>query len=511
VHRRYWLAAAVALLAATTAVVPLAPASAERVAADGWTGTWTASPWSTRGQGKSFEDQTLRQIVHLADRVSGPAVDPSTDRSVTFGGKSDVTIPAGGKAISDETAYVVAPLGDVAVSFHVPGRIVDPTQHWDSFQTNYVAGGNVAGAATLTGFTTNGSYTLLAGLDVRNDVAAGAVVTLGASITDGYISAFDGNRRWPNDLAVRLAATGRVVGVLNQGVSGNAMLDDGPGLSAVRRFTRDVLDQPGVAWAVVADAPINDLLGFSPPTSARLTAGLTEMISAAHARGVRLLCATLTPFRGHERWTPTVEDARQEYNAFVRGPGSGCDAVLDFATATQDPDSPDRFRPAFDSGDHLHPNTAGLQAMADAVDLNIFGAPTGPVITPTTVIGLRSRQNSKIVTAEAGGQQPLIANRDAVGPWEAFDRIPQADGTYALRAHANGKFVTASTTQPLIADATTVGTEQRFRFVANADGSVSMQSVAGSRYVSAEDGGAQPLIANRESIGPWELFDLLPQ
>ena len=122
---------------------------------------------------------------------------------------------------------------------------------------------------------------------------------------------------------------------------------------------------------------------------------------------------------------------------------------------------------------------------------------------------MRSRQNSKIVSADAAGEQPLIANRDAVGRWEEFDRIPQADGTYVFRAHANGKYVTAAVTQPLIASATTAGIEQRFRFVTNADGSVSLQSVADGRYVAAEDGGAQPLIANRDAIGPWKLFDVL--
>ncbi len=536
-RRKSWAAAAAAIMAAMAVAVPPGPASASRTADAGWTGTWAASPWSTKGQGKSFENQTLRQIVrtsiggsaariqlsnafgaeavtiadvHVADRVGGSAVDPTTDRSVTFGGLTSVTIPAGGKAISDETAFEVKPLTDVAVSFHVPDRITDPTAHLDSFQTNYVAAGNVAGNATLTGFTTNASYTLLANLDVRNSAAAGAVVTLGASITDGYVSSFDRNRRWPNDLAVRLAATGRVIGVLNQGVSGNAVLDNGGGQSMVNRFTRDVLDQPGVTWAAIADAPINDLLGGNPPTGTQLTAALTGMISAAHARGVRVLCATLTPFAGHERWTEAAEAARAQYNAFVRGTGSDCDAVLDADQATHDPADPRRFLPAFDIGDHLHPDNAGLQAIADAVDLSIFGAPTGPIVNPTTVIALRSRHNSKIVSADAAGEQPLIANRDAVGPWEEFDRVPQADGTYVLRAHANGKYVTASATQPLVASATTAGIEQRFRFLANADGSVSLQSVANGRYVAAEDGGAQPLIANRDGIGPWELFDVLP-
>ncbi|GID32231.1 GDSL-type esterase/lipase family protein [Paractinoplanes brasiliensis] len=530
-RRGLWSAAVIVTLAAIGMVPSATPAGA---AEEPWTGTWAASPWNTKGQGKSFEDQTLRQIVrtsiggsaariqlsnafgdtavtiadvHLADRVAGPQVDPASDRSITFGGQRTVTIPAGGKVVSDEATFAVEPLADVAVSFHIPGRITDPTQHLDSFQTNYVADGNVAGDATLTDFTTNTSYTLLANLDVTNDASAGAVVALGASITDGFVSPLDANRRWPNDLAVRLAGTGRVVGVLNQGVSGNASLNDGGGQSAVRRFERDVLDQPGVAWVVIADTPINDLLGDRPPVD-RLIDALAGQIGAAHARGVKVMCATLTPFFGHERWTETAESARAEYNAYVRGSGSGCDAVADFATATEDPADQRRFRPILDIGDHLHPNSAGLQAMADVIDLTVFGPPTGPVVEPTLVVGLKSRHNQRYVSAEAGGDQPLIANREAIGLWETFDRIPQTDGTYALRAHANDKYVTATATQPLIASATTVGSEQRFRIQTHGDGSVTLQSVATGRFVSAEDGGARPLIADRESVGPWEFFDL---
>ncbi|MCO8275508.1 hypothetical protein M1L60_33485 [Actinoplanes sp. TRM 88003] len=168
------------------------------------------------------------------------------------------------------------------------------------------------------------------------------------------------------------------------------------------------------------------------------------------------MCATLTPFFGHERWTETAASARAEYNAYVRSSGSGCDAVADFATATEDPADRRRFLPALDIGDHLHPDTAGLQAMADVIDLTVFGPPTGPVVEPTLVVGLKSRHNQRYVSADGGGDQPLIANREAIGLWEEFDLIPQTDGTYALRAHANNEYVTAAATQPLIASATTV-------------------------------------------------------
>jgi lysophospholipase L1-like esterase len=365
-------------------------------AADPWTGTWAASPQSS---GASFNRQTLRQIVHtsisgtaarielsnafgsapvtvsdvhLARRTSGSSVDAGTDRTLTFNGSASVTIPAGGKAVSDSAAFSVPALGDVAVSFYVPQSVTNATQHQLGQQTNYIAAGDVAGNATLSGAQTNGSYTFLANLDVQNGSATGAVATLGASITDGIASAGDANRRWPNDLATRLNAAGRTVGVLNQGISGNALLHDGAGPSAVNRFQRDVLDQPNVKWVIFADDPINDVNTANPPSGAQLTAALSQIIAKAHAAGVAFYCATLTPFKPDSGWTQAGENSRDAYNAFVRGADSGCDAVVDFDTATHDPANPQQYLPAYDNGDHLHPNTNGLQAMADAVNLNLF-------------------------------------------------------------------------------------------------------------------------------------------
>ncbi|MCO8277805.1 GDSL-type esterase/lipase family protein [Actinoplanes sp. TRM 88003] len=536
------MTAAVALLTAAV-VVPTSPALAKAApttsapaerAADGWVGTWSASPAPTGNRG--FKNQTLRQTlrtsiggdaarvqlsnafgteavtiadVHIADQLAGPAIDPSTDRSVTFGGKSSVTIPAGGKAVSDEVGYPVKPLSDVAISFYSPNEVVNATQHWDAWQTNYIADGNVAGEATLTNYTTNGSYTLLANLDVRNSAAVGSVVALGASITDAFNSPFGANLRWTNALATRLGGRGQVVGVLNQGISGQGLIG-GDRTSAVNRFQRDVLDQAGVRWVVIADMPINDLNNFNP-SSAELIAALRGLIGTAHDKGVQVLCATLTPFAGWPTWSQDREESRKAYNAFVRGSASGCDAVADFATATQDPAAPERFLGAFDAGDHLHPNRAGLQAMADVINLDTFGAPTGPVVAPAKVIGLRSLENMQIVGTTPDGAQ-LIADRSQLGVWEQFDKIPQADGSFALRSHANGKFVTATTDVPLTPSATKVGLEEKFIFVANGNGSTSLRSVANGRYVAAEDAGAKPLIANRDSIGPWEQFaELTPQ
>jgi lysophospholipase L1-like esterase len=376
---------------------PLAAgANAGTEAAAAWTGTWAAAP---QASGASFGAQTLRQIVHtsisgtaaridlsnafgsgpvtitdvhVATRAGGSSIDPATDHTVTFGGATSVTVPAGQKAVSDPVAFTVGAGQDIAVSFFLPPGATNATQHQLGEQTNYTAGGDVAGSATLSNPQTNGSYTFLSGLDVQNTAATGAVVTLGASITDGIASAGDANRRWPNDLAVRLTQSGRTVGVLNEGISGNALLHDGSGQSAINRFQRDVLDQPGVKWVIFADDPINDVNNSNPPTGQQLIDGVTRMISAAHAAGVKFLCATLTPFKPDQGWTQAGENSREAYDSFVRGSNSGCDGVVDFDSAVHNAGDPATWNPAFDSGDHLHPNTDGLQAMANAVDLSLF-------------------------------------------------------------------------------------------------------------------------------------------
>ncbi|SDO83984.1 GDSL-type esterase/lipase family protein [Actinacidiphila guanduensis] len=526
--------AAPALAAGASAAIPEAPAAA---AADpgGWTGTWSVSPQSG---GPSYGGQTLRQVVHtsisgtsarihlsntfgtapltvadvhVARRTSGASVDTGTDRAVTFGGQSSVTIPAGQSAVSDAIAFSVPALADVSVSFYLPQSTGSATYHQQGTQTNYVAGGDVSAAASLTNPSTTGSYAFLTNLDVQNSAAQGAVVTLGASITDGVASAQDDNRRWPNDLAQRLSSAGLTVGVLNQGISGNKLLTDGAGQSALNRFDRDVLQQPGVRWVVFSDDPINDVGVSNPPSGAQLISALQQLISRAHAAGISFLCSTLTPFQGSSGWSQAGETAREQVNSFVRGAGSGCDGVVDQDTATHDPSQPTRYLPAYDAGDHLHPNEAGLQAIANAVDLSLLGGSTSTPPGNGSVVSLRAHANGDYVTADNAGASPLIANRTAIGPWEQFDLLDEGGGYIALRAHANNKYVTADNAgaAPLLAKVDAVGTWEQFQLIHNTDGSISLQSRINNDYVTADNAGADPLIANRTAIGPWEEFDLI--
>jgi lysophospholipase L1-like esterase len=365
-------------------------AATDRFAADGgtdgsgamtWTGTWAAAPQGCSG---GFGQRTLREIVrtsiggtsarvrisntfsggplqitdvHIAQRTTGSSVDPATDQALTFNGRPDVTIAAGMYAVSDGAPFMVKALSDVAISFYVVSNN-GATCHQSGFQTNYSAAGNVASNAALPGAQTNGSYFFLSNLDVLNPRAEGAVVALGASITDGYISPSDANRRWPNDLAVRLANANRAIGVLNEGISGDGVAN------AVSRFDRDVLSQPNIRWVIFSDNVINDLGGGRATPQADIDR-IKMMIGRAHDRGIKFLCSTLTPF-------PPSEPGRSTVNAFIRSADSGCDGIVDQDTATHDPAAPTAWLPAYNSGDNLHPNVAGLQAIADAVDLNLF-------------------------------------------------------------------------------------------------------------------------------------------
>jgi lysophospholipase L1-like esterase len=387
----------------TLVAILLVVVLSSRAAAQGrgllWTGTWAASPMRDDA-GKGFNRQTLRQIVHtsagghmarihisnlfgtqpltvadvhIAQRSRGSSIVAATDRKVQFGGFFSVTVQPGTEAISDSVDFQTPRQADVAISIYLPNPIGLVTYHPSGFQTNYIADGDISGSTSISPIKTTQSYYFLVNLDVQDQAARGSVVTLGASITDGYASTADANRRWSNDLAQRLVDAGLNIGVLNQGIGGNRLLAAGAGDSAETRFDRDVLSQPGVRWVIFSDDPINDLGStVPPPTGDLLIAGIERLIARAHQKQIKFICSTLTPYQGAAYWTTAGEAAREQINAFLRGKNSGCDAVIDQDAATHDPLHPTQFLPAYDSGDHLHPNDAGLQAIADTVDFSLF-------------------------------------------------------------------------------------------------------------------------------------------
>ncbi len=322
--------------------------------------------------------------VHVALRTTGAAIDPSTDRQVTFNGRSSVVIRAGASLVSDAVSLPIPDFADVAVSLFLAdsaGQTADSarlaTVHPLALQTNYVsAPGDFTGVARFAPDTTLPIWPFVAGIDVVNPSVTGVVVTLGNSITDGFGSTADSNARWPDVLARRLLASKEPVkAIVNAGISGNRVVSTGAGPSALERFDRDVLMQPGVTHVIVLEG-INDINGGTNARNPRneisveeLIAGHQQLIDRAHERGLVVFGATLTP---EGQIANAARDAKRvALNRWIRTSGA-YDGVIDFDRVTRDPGDTTRFLPAYDSGDHLHPNDAGYKAMGEAIDLALF-------------------------------------------------------------------------------------------------------------------------------------------
>jgi lysophospholipase L1-like esterase len=316
---------------------------------------------------------------------------------VTFGGKTSVTVPAGAEELSDPVNFTVPPLTELAVSVYLPDATGGATSHSDAQQNNYIAAGNhVSDTAPASYTTTTGSWYFVDGLDVYSATAEGTVVAFGDSITDGYQSLTGADARWPNYLARRLdAALGdRAPGVVDEGISGNRVLSDSTcyGVSALSRFERDALSQPDVKSVIFLEG-VNDIgfagmadSGCSDPnnpgvTAAQIEAGYRTVIAEAHAKGVKIYAGTLMPFAGSNSvyggyfGTTYGEELRARVNTWIET-SRAFDGVIDFAKVMQDPADPQYLNPAYgansaanSTGDSLHPNDVGYQAMADAVPL----------------------------------------------------------------------------------------------------------------------------------------------
>jgi lysophospholipase L1-like esterase len=375
-----------------------------------WVGTWASSPMLAQGgfSVRPFCGDTLREIVHVSNggqelrvrftnefgldqliigdahvalSAGAGAIEPGSDHALTFGGAKGVSIPPGAVVYSDPVELAVQPLSNVAVSFYLPAQVMRAeTYHAFGDQDNYVASGDQTGANTLSQATTFQSWYFLSGIDVPAVDGARAIVTLGDSITDGAHSTRNGNDRWPDVLAARLKQDHRLdhVAVLNEGIGGNRVLNDGAGPSALARVDRDVLAQDGVRYVIVLES-INDIGRlarlFAPEdnvTAAQLEQGIREIVSAAHEHGIKAYGATLTPYGGAGYYSDQGEQVREAVNNWIRTSGT-FDGVIDFDKITRDPANPNRFNPLYDSGDHLHPNDAGYKAMADGIDLKLFG------------------------------------------------------------------------------------------------------------------------------------------
>lgn len=369
------------------------------------------SPLPAPPSSPHFSNQTLRQVAHvsmggssvrvvlsnafgtsplaigaaaIAIRDTGATLKTGTVRTLTFSARPATTIPPGAIVYSDPVDLLVPSLGDVVVDVYLPGTTDAPsplTMHGGALQTNYVSGpGNFAGSAAFKPAATTRSWFLLARIEVAGGPGSATIVTIGDSITDGTASTPDTNRRWPDRLAERLTVWNSRLGVVNMGIAGNRVLGDASyafGVNAQARFDRDVLAHPNVAYVVVMEG-INDIgmaRAGATPSAEDLAAAHAQLVQRAHARGIRIYGATLTPFEGAAYYTPEGEAKRQALNAWVRTSGT-YDAVLDFDAVTRDPMQPGRLLPLYDSGDRLHPSDAGYEAMGNAIRLELFGPPS---------------------------------------------------------------------------------------------------------------------------------------
>ena len=320
------------------------------------------------------------EAAHVGLRVQESGVAPALVKPMTVSGEKAFTILPGATVVSDPVEIGVPPLTDVVVDLYVPGEVgIGPspvTTHNGASQTNYVSEtGNYSGVASFPVKARTTSWLLLARVEVAAPSRVGAVVTFGDSITDGARSTLDMNARWPDVLARRLALQrgNAAMGVVNAGISGNRVLGDGAGVSALARFDRDVLMQTGITHVIVMEG-INDIgvaRSNPSPAAADLIAGHKQLIERAHARGLKIIGATLTPFEGAAYFTPEGEAKRQALNDWIRKSGA-YDGVIDFDQITRDPAMPSRFNPLYDSGDHLHPGDVGYKAMGEGIDLALF-------------------------------------------------------------------------------------------------------------------------------------------
>ncbi|MEO3858796.1 SGNH/GDSL hydrolase family protein [Acrocarpospora sp. B8E8] len=374
------------------ALVPMSPA---RAASGHQVGTWTAA--SDRLP-TAIGDQTVRMVVrtsiggsglrirlsnvfgrtsvtfqsvYLGLQAYGAELMVKTNRPVTFNGKKSIRIKPGQAVWSDPVVKKISPRQSVVVSMYVPGYLPQVTGHDRAYATTFLSDpGNHARAESADKFTyTSTQWYFLDRVAVTTAKSVRSVVAVGDSLTDGAGQELDANRRWTDYLNHRIGAlpAAKRVAVLNAGIAGNRVLQTGVGPSVLSRFHRDVLSQPGVK-TIVLFCGINDISKGELTSAKPLIEAYKKMIRLAHARKLRILGGTLTPFAGYQSWTPEREAIRQQVNRWIRT-SRAFDGVLDFDKALRDPITPDQLRASYDHGDHLHLSDSGRRKLAYTVPL----------------------------------------------------------------------------------------------------------------------------------------------
>ena len=391
------------------AVLALAcTAIAASASAQNWSRSWAVAPQTPPAANSDrplpdLKDRTIRQVVRLSTggprlrvRLSNEMSDqpirigavhvaiadadgrivPGSDRPVRFDGEDSVAIPAHAPMLSEPIALPVKPLQRIAISIHLPDGAAQPTLHQHAAATAWIAAGNQAGAVTLSGANTFGQRLIIAGVDVESAKLRRTLVAFGDSITDGAAATNDADTRWPDLVAERLQRAKLDMGVANLGIGGNRVLEDGNGLNALARFDRDALSVPGVSHVIILEG-VNDIgaawrdKAAIRPSADDLIDAYRQLIARGHDRGVKVILATILPYKGAGYWSEWGEGVRTEVNAWIRT-NREADGFVDFDKAIRDPADPLRMAKPYDIGDALHPNDAGFKAMAAAVDLKLL-------------------------------------------------------------------------------------------------------------------------------------------
>ena len=364
------------------------------ILAASWIGTWEAAPSSADTQ-RVFTNATVREVAHvsiggsrmrvrLTNRFGDVPLEigdasivvAGTLRRLTFSGARTVTIPPRADVLSDTVQLRIAPQSDVQISVYLPGPTGPMTYHHLAYQESYAAPGDRTGDAPGGGFSPIGkSWYCIDAIDVSGTAARGAIVALGDSITNGQGSTIGKNDRWTDDLARRLLALppAKRLGVLNAAIDGNRiLLSSIPfGPDALARLDGDVFGQSGVTDLIVL-LGINDIQQTPHQYDAsQIEFGLRQIAQRAHARGIRVIGCTITPYEGWFTYDPSGEKTRLAVNRFIRASGT-FDGVADFDAAVSDPGDRHRLQPRYDSGDHLHPNAAAYEIMTQTIDLGVL-------------------------------------------------------------------------------------------------------------------------------------------
>lgn len=378
--------------------------------ANHWHGTWGAAPHMPLSRMSDvsvpdLRDKSIRQIVRISaggnrirlrlsnelsaqDHAIGNitvalalpngAIRTETLREVTFGGLRGATLGVGAPLLSDPIDLKVAAGADLAITIYFPDAASDLTGHGSAYATAWVLDGDQTQAIDFSAGRTFMRRVVMSGVDVLADRKNPVIVALGDSITDGTRSSVDANRRWPDRLAERLRAAGKAkVAVVNAGIGGNRVLRKSQSPSALARFDRDVLAVPGASHLIVLEG-VNDLGSMQREghaVSARdLINGYRQIIRRAHSHDMKVFLATILPYKGAGYWSEEGERVRREVNAWIRSQAEA-DGIFDFDRAIADPAEPEHMAKPYDIGDSLHPNDAGMEVIAAAVDLRALLAP----------------------------------------------------------------------------------------------------------------------------------------